>query len=657
MSEVRAKILTRRTYSRPLDKEGKRFEKWSQTIDRNIDHQRWLWENAIGDDLNKEQEAELTELRSVLFNRQASVSGRSLWLGGTEIVKRRAASCFNCSFLDVRTVHDVVDAFWLLLQGCGVGFRPCNGTLSGFTRKMEVEIIRSTRTGKGGDEHNKEHYDQNTRTWTIVVGDSAEAWAKSIGKLLGGKFPAKKVVFDLSQIRPPGERLHGYGWICSGDEQLSVAVKSICDILNKCAGKLLRKNDIIDIVNWLGTVLSSRRSAQIALMDYGDPEWREFAARKKKGFDSGPNWFRGQSNNSLIFWDRPTKKQLDELFDMMIENGGSEPGFINGVQATMRAPWFKGVNPCSEILLPDKGFCNLVEIPVSHYKDDFRRLIRNTELMARANYRQTVVNLLDGVLQHPWHQQNEYLRLCGVGLTGIACRPDLLHHDYLQIKNSAVHGAYTMADELGLERPKNVTCLKPSGTLSKAIFNTTEGAHKPKGRYLFNTVGFSKLDPTVNYLIAAGYRVNEHPYDKSAVLVVFPVHYPDVQLDSWNGYEVDRESAVTQLRRYKMLQRSYVEQNTSITVSYDREEKNAMVKEIISSWDDYVACSFLFRDNPTLTAEDLGYAYMPQRAVSKKEYDDYADTIMPIDIDEIEENGFFELEGVQECAGGACPVK
>ena len=35
-----------------------------------------------------------------------------------------------------------------------------------------------------------------------------------------------------------------------------------------------------------------------------------------------------------------------------------------------------------------------------------------------------------------------------------------------------------MADELGMKRPKNVTCVKPSGTLSK-IMDATEGMHRP----------------------------------------------------------------------------------------------------------------------------------------------------------------------------------
>jgi hypothetical protein len=37
--------------------------------------------------------------------------------------------------------------------------------------------------------------------------------------------------------------------------------------------------------------------------------------------------------------------ELRGIFDLIEEGGGSEPGFINGEQARMRAPWFQGVNP------------------------------------------------------------------------------------------------------------------------------------------------------------------------------------------------------------------------------------------------------------------------------------------------------------------------
>lgn len=650
---IRASILTRRTYNRPLDDEGTVFETWQETIARVRNHQTWLWERALGDSLTAKQQLEMDELEELMLLRLVAPAGRTLWLGGTEIVKRREASNFNCSFIEVRTVHDLVDVFWLLLQGCGVGFRPINGALSGFTRKMEVEIIRSQRTAKGGKETSVESYDPQTKTWTITLGDSAEAWAKSVGKLVAGKFPARKLVIDLSEVRPAGARLKGYGWICSGDGPLSIALAAICAILNRQAGKLLSKIDILDIVNWLGTVLSSRRSAQIALVDYGDPEWLAFATAKDKKVLK-VQWHRSQSNNSLVFKEMPTRKQLKDLFELITEMGGAEPGFINAIAAARRAPWFKGLNPCSEILLSNHGFCNLVELDVAKWRGDHLGMHRALHLIARANYRQTMVNLRDGILQDAWHQTNEFLRLCGVGLTGICRRPDLGPYDYRQLRYTAIHGAYGMADELGTERPKNVTCVKPSGTLSKAVFDTTEGAHKPKAKYIFNNVVFSRHDKLVEKLLNAGYYIFDHPNDITSVLVRLPVCYDDVKFDTYNGREVDREPAITQLDRYKMLQENFVDQNTSITVSYSPDETKGMIDWYLKNWDSYVATAFLFRADVTMTAKDMGFPYLPQEVVTKEEFEAYSNSLLPLDLEQV---GSCDTPLEDDCISGICPVR
>lgn len=342
---VRAEIITRRTYSRPKNNEGTEFETWDETIDRVITHQLWLWERALGREINEKEMEELVDLRELMINRKVSVSGRTLWLGNTDVAKRRESSMFNCAFTKVETVYDVVDCLWLLLQGCGVGFTPVIGQLNGFMKPIRsIEVIRSTRKEKGGKSSNLEKWEPLTKTWTISIGDSAEAWAKSIGKLLSGKYPAEKLVLSFSQIRPSGERLAGYGWISSGDSSISVAYEAIASILNKRAGSLLTAIDILDIVNWLGTVLSSRRSAEIALLGVDHPEWKEFATAKKDFWLHG-NEHRCQSNNSLVFYSKPTRKKLSEIFDLMEESGGSEPGFINGETALKRAPWFSGCNP------------------------------------------------------------------------------------------------------------------------------------------------------------------------------------------------------------------------------------------------------------------------------------------------------------------------
>lgn len=649
---ARAAVVTRRTYNRPLNVEGTEFETWEQTIDRVIMHQRWLWQTQLSRELNEAEDAELAELRQLMLSRKALVAGRTLWLGGTDISRERAASMYNCSFTNVETVYDVVDVLWLLLQGCGVGFRPVVGSLTGFSTRVDnIEVIRSTRTDKLGAQGNRETWDATAKHWTLTVGDSAEAWAKFIGKLLAGKHPAKKLTLDFSQIRPAGQRLRGYGWLSSGDAQIARATEAICGILNARAGSLLTRIDILDVVNWLGTVLSSRRSAEIALMSYGEQEWREFAAAKHEFWIDNPQ--RAQSNNSLTFHTKPSRSEIASTIDMMIAAGGSEPGFINMEHAQQRAPWAVGVNPCAEILLANKGFCNLATVNVASFRKDHSGLHRALYMIARANYRQTCVDLKDGILQEAWHLNNQYLRLCGVSLTGIAQRPDLQPYDYRAMRRSATHGAYSMAKELGTPLPKNITTIKPEGTASK-IMDATEGMHTPLGRYIFNNINFSRHDPLVAKARSAGYRVFDNPLSPDGVLITFPVKYDGVAFTKVNGVEVSIESAVSQLERYKMLMDNWCDQNVSATISYDVSERDAIVDWLDSNWNAYVGVSFLFRNDPTKTAKDLGYLYLPQEVVTKEVYDEYVKLLQPIDIDS---SNSYDIVDVEDCAGGACPVR
>lgn len=976
MSSARAEAVYRRTYSRPMDSG---FEQWSDTVDRVIRHQRWLWQRALGDvPLQKKQQEELEELRVLLLARKASVSGRTLWLGGTSVSKRREASMFNCAFTKVETVHDVVDAFWLLLQGCGVGFEPKVGTLNGFTRQMDVELVRSQRhllEQTRGREHNLESYTsaEGRSIWTISIGDSAESWAKAVGKLLAGKRSADVLRLDFQQIRPAGERLAGYGWISSGDETFAPALEKIAGVLNRRSGQLLTRMDILDILNLLGTTLSSRRSAEIALVPYGDREWRDFALAKKDFWLHG-NEHRQQSNNSLLFYQKPTRGQLEDFFDLMREGGGSEPGFVNGEAAKKRAPWFSGCNPCvpgdtpiltdkgyvpikdrvglptlvwngeqlsevapfstgvnplvevklsdgtslkctlyhewilvggvrvmaeelragdrlekfampfiqggedyaidaysqgfyagdgnkerdfswiyepkyavcsrligkvgpdtayerrrwdhgpmfeknfvpvngsrnyclnwlagvldadgtvtrdingnglqlasidkdfllqvrlmltrlgvrakvvagikagmrvmpdgrggcaeyfckdgwrllignydtynlmqnglvfnrlkvhseapqrdarrfvlveevvqlenfeetfcfteskanrgtfngivtgqcAEILLPNKGFCNLVEINLSAFNGEWECLLKAVHLLSRANYRQTCVNLRDGVLQSAWHENNEFLRLCGVGVTGVvgwSWQGSEWHWN--AVREMAQASANNMADELGLPKSKAVTTIKPSGTLSK-VMDTTEGIHKPLGKYIFNNVRFSKHDPLVKQLRKAGYKVFNDPTSTDAVLVTFPVVYEDVTFDTVNEIEVNIESAVAQLERYKCVMENYVDHNCSITISYDLNEVPAIIDWLLKNWDIYVGVSFIYRNDPTKTAADLGYLYLPQEVVTKTAYDTYVAGLRELTFASgkaKEGDNEYEIDTGGECSSGACPIR
>jgi ribonucleotide reductase alpha subunit len=978
---ARAETIVRRTYSRP--KADGSFETWPEIVERVKGHQRWLWQRARGDvPLTAEQEQELSDLAQLMLDRKISVSGRTLWLGGTAVAKRRESSMFNCAFTKIETVHDVVDAFWLLLQGCGVGFEPIVGTLNGFTKPVEIQTVRSQRhllEEKHGRETNAATLERDASgrmVYRLQIGDSAEAWAKAVGKLLAEKRPFDVLVLDFSQIRPAGERLKGYGWISSGDETFAPAMVSISEILAKKSGQLLSRMDILDIVNHLGTTLSSRRSAEIALVPFEDAEWLDFAKAKDKFWEKN-NFHRQQSNNSLVFSGQPTRGALQNLFSIMQEVGGSEPGLVNGTTAKLRAPWFSGCNPCvtgdtpiltdegyiairdtvgkkvrvwngesfsevtpfstgvnplvkvvlsdgtslectpyhewilaggvrvmanelregdrlekfampvvtagetyavdaysqgfysgdgctdnkvsyiyepkypvikrligkvasdgintdrmrwlhgpmlektfvpvngtkeycldwlaglldadgtvtndingnglqissidlkflqevrlmltrlgvrakiskgrssglrlmpngrggvapyfcqdtyrlligntdtyhllsiglkverlalhntppqrdarrfvtveavidlmdfeetfcftdpianrgtfngivtgqcAEILLPNKGFCNLVELNLSAFNNNLQELWKAAYIVARANYRQTCVNLVDGILQRAWHENNEFLRLCGVGVTGVAkfaAANDRTFWRYL--RNQARAGAFSMAKELNLPEPKAVTTVKPSGTLSK-IMDTTEGVHTPLGRYVLNNVRFSKHDPYVDVLRKANYKVIEDPSSSDAVLVTFPVDNTGAAFSVVDGREVNLETAVEQLERYKLLMEHYVDHNCSVTISYSPDEVPAIVDWLSENWDIYVGVSFLYRNDPTKTAEDLGYLYLPQEVVTEEVYKAYVKGLKPLKkraegSQELKEEADDYTIDTGECSSGACPIR
>lgn len=654
---TRAQLVYKRTYARPINEKENIFEDWDETIDRVIDHQKWLWERAKGAELNQEQNRELAKLKMLILERKVSVSGRTLWMGGTNISKTREVSQFNCAALEVRTVYDVVDALWLLLNGVGVGFKPVVGCLTGFNKPIkDVQVIRSQKQiGEKGNPENVETWDAEKKVWVIKVGDSSEAWAKSIGKILAGQYPARKLVLDFSEVRAAGSRLSNYGWISSGDNNISKAFFNIVEILNKKSGSLLTKIDIMDVMNWLGTSLSSRRSAQICFVDYNSNEWMDFAVAKKNYWLTG-NPQRAQSNNSLMFRNKPSRAELENIFNLMSETGGAEPGIINVCEAERRAPWFTAGNPCFEILLSHAGFCNLCEINLAQFRNNTAGLHEAARLIARANYRQTCVNLQDGILQEVWHLNNQFLRLCGVGLTGIAQRPDMIDYDYRQLERIVTNAAYSMADELDMPRPKNVSCVKPSGSLSK-VYDCTEGLHKPLGKYIFNNIVFAKADPLVDKLKKANYNVFDHPNQEGEVLVTFPTSFEDVEFNIVNQYaenelEVNLESAIAQLNRYKMLQNNWTHHNSSVTISYGLEEVSEIINWLLDNWDNgFVGVSFMYRTDPTKTAEDMGFPYLPQMQVSKKEFEVYKSQLKPISLGQIDSITDFIDES---CATGVC---
>lgn len=562
----------------------------------------------------------------------------------------------------------------VVVHNCGVGFRPKAGLLTGLPSSItEIKVIGSSRTDKGGAEDTTSVVDLAASTWTIGFGDSAKAWAKGLGKLTAEKARVKTLILDFSELRPGGKRLKGYGWLSSGWKPLEKGILGIVQVMLKRGDATLTDLDIGDIINWLGTVLSSRRSAQIWLRQVNETEWEDilrvhgdFIDAKTDRWDKGQGQ-REQSNNSLVFMVKPSVRTIEQLLKRIL--AGGEPGFVNGVEAKRRAPEMEGLNPCAEILLPTKGFCNLFQVVWHRFNGNFAALKRAQYLAGRANYRQTCVSMRDGVLQLQWEDNQKLLRLCGVSPTGYVAWDGMNNAEMLEgCRDAAIAGANSMADDLGLQRSRRVTQVQPSGTGSKALGvegdEVHEGAHVAMSRYIFNNINFSVHDLMWVKLRDAGYHVRPNPVDPTGVLVRFPVAYPDSPLFTkvvreidgrLEELEINTESAISQLERYRMLMRHYVQHNCSITVSFDESEIEGMSEWFDKNWNDYVGVSFLKRNDPTKTAADLGFKYLPQECVSKRIYEEYVATLQAVSLeDDVGE----DLLDMGDCgAGGACPIR
>jgi ribonucleoside-triphosphate reductase len=190
-------------------------------------------------------------------------------------------------------------------------------------------------------------------------------------------------------------------------------------------------------------------------------------------------------------------------------------------------------------------------------------------------------------------------------------------------------------------------------TLSK-VMDTTEGQHKPLGKYIFNNVQFGKHDPLIEKLRAANYNVFNHPTDDTGVLVTFPVKWDGVKFHKFNGKEVNLDTAIEQLEKYKMLQTSWSQQNSSVTISYSLDEVEDIIDWLLTNWDSYVGVSFLYRADPNKTAKDLGYLYLPQEVVTEEAYIEYTARLLPVDLENT--SSFDEIVG-DECSTGACPIR
>ena len=655
-----------RTYSRWIPEE-KRREYWWETVRRAVEYNCSLVPTS-------RDEAE--KLYKNVFELKQFLSGRTFWVGSTDVSKYYPMSNYNCSFQVIDSFAAFKDIFYLLMVGSGVGVRILKSDIDKLPMvRTNIEIIHESYTPqlKSLRQDSTSLEFTHNDTVKITIGDSKEGWVQSLDYYLRVLYSTeyrkiKTIILNYDHVRGKGEKLRTFGGTASGHSSMKNMFIKINKVIEKAASRSttdrvkLLPIDCLDIANIIGenvVVGGVRRTAEIVLIDQDDKDCIQAKSELYKKVDE--KWIidseiahRQMSNNSIYYTRKPTREQLHWHLQQMRYSG--EPGWVNEEAGAKRRPNFNGVNPCAEILLDSKGLCNLTTVNVMAFvKDgvlDHAGLMEAQRLSTRAGYRMTCTEL-----EIPeWNAVQQRDKLLGCSLTGWQDMVNALSYTKEQqeqlleeLKDTAKKAAAEYARELGQKEPLLITTIKPEGTLS-LLPVVSSGVHFSHAPYFIRRIRISSDDPLIKVCEELGYPVfPEVGQDKDTCVtkvVEFPVKAP-------KGKHKGDVTALEQLEIYKMFMKHYVEHNCSITIHVRDNEWDDVEQWVWENWDDTVALSFL-------SYEDNFYDLLPFEEISKDEFNRRKDAMKPFIPSLISKYEKEEVEydiGNEGCESGVCPIR
>lgn len=666
-----------RTYSRYLEHK-KRRENWFETVQRTVEYNSSLGieykqKHGIPVQLAEERK-EAEQLFDNLFHLRTFTSGRTLYMGGTEIVKEYPLSNYNCCFTLIENMEDFVDVFYLLMLGCGVGVRIDKKLIHKLPGIRQVMLegrydgnIRMM-TKKEMMEHTAMSLSQDKTKAEIKVGDSKEGWCDALRdyfNLLTIKEyeTVKKIVIDYSFVRPEGERLRRFGGRASGHKSLKRMFEKINSVMEKRSAGRLTTLDLLDIATIISENVVSggvRRSAMMIICDEDDEEVIGAKQNIYKVVDG--NWIedeeishRKMSNNSVLYQSRPSLKRIKEILDSIRING--EPGFINGVEAARRKKTFQGCNPCGEILLQSKQCCNLSTNNLLAFvkEDDTLDLDRLEEVM-RLSARVTIRMTLVDVELPEWNKVMQEDRIVGISLTGMMDMVNRTGMSYDELGNLLSHLkkiAHTEGErycrELNIKKPDLMTTIKPEGTLSN-LPGVSSGIHYAHAQYYIRRVRIAASDPLYKMLEEqGGYPIHNEVGQTDENCTIKVVEFPMKAPKGKTKYEV---GAIEQLNLYKLSMLCFTDHNTSITVHVREQEWEEVANWLYDNFDYAVGVTFLPLFEET-------YPLLPFECTTKEDYEERIKKIKPINYALLAKYDSNEEQDImdKDCESGVCPVR
>jgi len=622
-------FIIKSKYCRWDDEQGRR-ESWDECVNRYFSYMFCRFD-CTG--------PEFLEARKSVINREIFPSMRALMTAGPA-ANVDDTCMYNCSYVAVNETRSFSDIMYILCCGTGVGFS-CEATEVSQLPDIPEEITRR-------------------ESLILVVEDSRKGWADAYKSLLGHLYEGIHPTWETHLIRPAGSRLKTFGGRASGPEPLEKLFRYTVNKFMGARGRKLKPIEVHDIVCVIGEIVIAgavRRSALISLSDLSD---REMANCK-----SGPWWeasgHRRLANNSAVYESKPTMSEFLDEWTSLYNSKSGERGLCNREALRNLAERSGretegisfGTNPCSEIILRPKQFCNLTEVVVLPH-DDLESLKNKVRLA-------TILGTIQSAscnfpyLDDTWKDNCEEERLLGVSFTGIYDNKLMsgqlgmpkLRWTLSKLKEIVQETNLRWAEKLCISPSKALTCCKPSGTTS-LVAGTSSGMHPRYSRWYIRRARIDIKDPICQFMIDQG--VSHEPCMASPDKTMIFSFYIASPEDCITQDDLD---PVDHLDLWLEYQKSWCDHKPSITVSYNDENFMAVGHWVWKNWEYISGVSFLPKD-------DNIYDQAPFESISEVEYSkNVSDSQEKINwqlLSKYEEDDQTTSSQELACHGGACEV-
>tara|TARA_Y100000296_G_scaffold11431_2_gene13271 strand:- start:1215 stop:3122 length:1908 start_codon:yes stop_codon:yes gene_type:complete len=610
----------------------KRRETWEETVDRYF---RFFKEHLKENYNYKLKDQDITELREAILNLDIMPSMRCLMTAGPALKKENIAG-YNCAYVHIDSIRSFDEVLYVLMNGTGIGF----SVERRYTEKLPAipPELHETDT-------------------TIIVADSKLGWARAFKELVALIYSGHIPKWDLSHVREAGSILKTFGGRASGPEPLESLFRFTIKTAQEAKGRKLKPIECHDIVCKVAEVVvvgGVRRSALLSLSDIDDDDMRH--AKSGAWFHENPQ--RALANNSANYHEEPSTgtflREWTALYDSKSGERGIFSSKVSALQAKKNSSRFVdqelhsfGTNPCSEIILRSREFCNLSEVVVRS-GDTLTDIAKKIKLATMLGTIQSTLTNFK-YLSREWRKNCEEERLLGVSLTGIMDnttlanpKPENLQH----LREIAVHTNEALAQEIGINPSASITCVKPSGTVSQLV-DSASGIHSRHSPYYIRRVRMDAKDPMTAFMQDLEWVWEpDNTKPNETVVFSFPVKSPKGSITR------DKRSAIKQLEVWSLYQEHWCQHKPSITITVKEDEWLEVGAWVFNNFKSMSGVSFL-------PHTDHSYKQAPYEDCDKKTFNELNNMICEAhweDLTQYEQEDYTVASQELACSAGICEI-